>query len=144
VSEFKKLLIQENFTVEQDVISTSLFENIKKENSPINILIGAKKFIEGWDTWRVSSMGLLHIGRGEGTQIIQLFGRGVRLKGENMSLKRSNNPEVKPLERLNIYGIKADYIAKFLEAIAKEDAGLEEISISVMVMDKSRWQDLPY
>jgi superfamily II DNA or RNA helicase len=144
VSDFKKLLTQENFTVEQDVISTSLFENIKKENSSINILIGAKKFIEGWDTWRVSSMGLLHIGRGEGPQIIQLFGRGVRLKGENMSLKRSGNPEVKPLETLNIYGIKADYIAKFLEAIAKEDAGLEPISISVMVMDKSRWQDLPY
>jgi superfamily II DNA or RNA helicase len=144
VSDFKKLLTQENFTVEQDVISTSLFGNIKKENSPINILIGAKKFIEGWDTWRVSSMGLLHIGRGEGPQIIQLFGRGVRLKGENMSLKRSGNPEVKPLETLNIYGIKADYIEKFLKAIAKEGVELEEISISVKVMDKSRWQDLPY
>jgi len=144
VSDFKKLLTQENFTVEQDVISTSLFENIKKENSSINILIGSKKFIEGWDTWRVSSMGLLHIGRGEGPQIIQLFGRGVRLKGENMSLKRSNNPEVKPLETLNIYGIKADYIEKFLKAIAKEGVELEEISISVKVMDKSRWQDLPY
>jgi hypothetical protein len=144
ISEFKKLLNQANFTVDQDVISTSLFENIKKENSSIQILIGAKKFIEGWDTWRVSSMGLLHIGRGEGPQIIQLFGRGVRLKGENMSLKRSGKPEVKPLETLNIYGIKADYIEKFLEAIAKEDVELEEISIPVKVMDKSRWQDLPY
>jgi hypothetical protein len=58
VSEFKKQLKDIGFTVEQDVVSNSLFENIKEENSPINILIGAKKFIEGWDTWRVSSMGL--------------------------------------------------------------------------------------
>ena len=34
-------------------------------------------------------MGLMNVGKGEGAQIIQLFGRGVRLKGYDMSLKRS-------------------------------------------------------
>ena len=144
VSEFKKLLTQKGIEVKQDVISSSLFEDIKKENSTINILIGSKKFIEGWDTWRVSSMGLLNIGTGQGPQIIQLFGRGVRLKGKDMSLKRSDNKEIKPLETLNIYGIKADYLNKFLSAIAKEEVEFEEIKISVKVMQKERWQSLPY
>jgi len=89
VSGFKKQLEIKGISVEQDAVSASLFDEIKKENSKINLLIGAKKFIEGWDTWRVSSMGLLNIGTGQGPQIIQLFGRGVRLKGKGMSLKRS-------------------------------------------------------
>ncbi len=143
-SGFKKLLEKEGITVEQDTISQSLFDDIKKENSSINILIGSKKFIEGWDTWRVSSMGLLNIGRGQGPQIIQLFGRGVRLKGENMSLKRSQNEEIALLETLHIYSIKADYLNKFLEAIRKEDVELEEIKIPVKTLEKEKWGALPY
>ncbi len=144
VSGFKKLLEKEGITVEQDVISPSLFDDIKKENSSINILIGSKKFIEGWDTWRVSSMGLLNIGKGQGPQIIQLFGRGVRLKGKNMTLKRSENKEISLLETLNIYSIKADYLNKFLEAIRKEEVELEEIKIPIMPLEKEKWGKLPY
>ncbi len=128
-SKFKKYLEQQGITVDQDVITSSLFDNIKMEKSKINILIGSKKFIEGWDTWRVSSMGLLNIGKGQGPQIIQLFGRGVRLKGKNMSLKRSDDKFVKPLETLNIFGIKADYLNKFLDAISKEEVEFETIEI---------------
>ncbi len=82
VSGFIRELEKQGIMINQDVISSSLFEDIKKENSKINILIASKKFIEDWDTWRVSSMDLLNIGKGQGPQIIQLFGRGVRLKGE--------------------------------------------------------------
>ena len=35
-------------------------------------------FIAGWNSWRVSTMGLMHVGVGEGSEIIQMFGRGVR------------------------------------------------------------------
>jgi len=144
VSAFKKLLKEKGFEIEQDAISDSLFDSIKRENSTINILIGSKKFIEGWDTWRVSCMGLLNIGKGEGPQIIQLFGRGVRLKGKNLSLKRSGNPEISILETLNIYGISADYISKFLEAIKKEEVEFEEIKVPVRVLNREIWNDLPY
>lgn len=144
VSAFKKLLKEKGFEIEQDAISDSLFDSIKRENSTINILIGSKKFIEGWDTWRVSCMGLLNIGKGEGPQIIQLFGRGVRLKGKNLSLKRSGNPEISILETLNIYGISADYIGKFLEAIKKEEVEFEEIKVPVCVLDREIWKDFPY
>ncbi|MDW7973616.1 MAG: hypothetical protein RMI01_10555, partial [Thermodesulfovibrio sp.] len=49
VSGFKRLLEGEGISVEQDVISGSLFDKIKEESSNINILIGSRKFIEGWD-----------------------------------------------------------------------------------------------
>ena len=90
VADFRKYL-QERLRIEvkQDVINDSLFERIGSADSPINMLIGAKKFIEGWSSWRVSSMGLMRIGKGEGSQVIQLFGRGVRLKGKGKSLRRS-------------------------------------------------------
>ncbi len=143
VSEFKKQIEEKlKISVEQDVISASLFDDIKKENSSINVLIGSKKFIEGWDTWRVTSMGLLNIGKGQGPQIIQLFGRGVRLKGKNISLKRSNIKEIKPLETLNIYGIKSDYLTKFLEAIRKEDVEFETVEIPVIPQHKEKWTKL--
>jgi hypothetical protein len=144
MSAFKKLLKEKDFEIEQDAISDSLFDSIKRENSTINVLIGSKKFIEGWDTWRVSCMGLLNIGKGEGPQIIQLFGRGVRLKGKNLSLKRSGNPEISTLETLNIYGISADYIGKFLSAINKEEVEFEEIKVPVRVLNRDLWKDFPY
>ena len=60
-------------------------------------------------------MGLMNVGKGEGAQIIQLFGRGVRLKGYDLSLKRSGRtklPEgierpkhIDMLETLGIFGI---------------------------------------
>ena len=103
-----------------------LFENIKKVDSRINMLIGAKKFMQGWDSWRVTNMGLLNIGRSEGTEIIQLFGRGVRLKGLNRSLKRSSalpppHPEgIDLLERLNIFAVRANYMTQFRDYLERE------------------------
>lgn len=111
--------------------TSSLFKSINHANSTVTVLIGSKKFSEGWSSWRVSTMGLMNIGQGEGSEIIQLFGRGVRLKGYQTSLKRSsaldysikpaNIPEYLPLlETLNIFGIKADYMQKFKEYLEEE------------------------
>ncbi len=118
-STFKKLVEADDagINVEDDVISDSLFEGINSPASEINILIGAKKFMEGWNSWRVSNMGLLNIGRSEGSEIIQLFGRGVRLRGIAFSLKRSSaidgeHPEhIRLLETLNIFAVRANYMA---------------------------------
>lgn len=143
ISKFKKELESKGISVGQDAISGSLFDKIKREDSKINLLIGSKKFIEGWDTWRVSSMGLLNIGQGQGPQIIQLFGRGVRLKGKRMSLKRSGDSlEVQILETLNIYGFKADYLNKFLEAIRREEVEFETIEIPIQLQHKDKWESL--
>lgn len=146
VAGFKKLLTESGFEVKSDSITPSLFEKVNEYNSNINILIGAKKFIEGWDSWRVCSMGLINMGRGEGPQIIQLFGRGVRLKGRNFSLKRSEERkyQVKALETLNIFGLNADYINTFLEAIRKEEVEYEEIQLPLKFIDEEKWKDKLY
>lgn len=110
--------------------SGSLFHEINHADSTVNLLIGSKKFTEGWSSWRVSTMGLMNVGRGEGAQIIQLFGRGVRLKGYDTSLKRSGRTELpdgveRPkhiglLETLGIFGVHADYMAQFRDFLEEE------------------------
>lgn len=108
----------------------SLFHGINKSDSTVNVLIGSKKFTEGWNSWRVSTMGLMRVGVGEGAQIIQLFGRGVRLRGYGHSLKRSNRTylpddverprHITLLETLNVFGIRADYMAQFRQYLEEE------------------------
>jgi len=137
-----KALKSNGFELEKDVITSSLFEQIKETDSRINVLLGSRKFIEGWDTWRVSSMGLLNMGRGQGPQIIQLFGRGVRIKGKNMTLQRSGHTDLSALETLFIYGIKANYLEQFLEAIRKEGVDYEEILIPIQLRHQEKWKEL--
>ena len=137
VTEFRRLVNDDDvdIIVEQDAFTDSLFERIndvRDEFKTIQMLIGARKFIEGWNSWRVSNMGLLNIGRGEGSQIIQLFGRGVRLKGRGMSLKRSavldglHPTNIRLLETLNIFAVRADYMKQFREYLESEGVPLEE------------------
>ncbi|MCG2768397.1 MAG: DEAD/DEAH box helicase family protein [Anaerolineae bacterium] len=115
-----------NLPVEEEQFSGSLFQEINSTKSGINILLGSKKFIEGWDSWRVSTMGLMNIGKGEGPQIIQLFGRGVRLLGQGRSLKRSSSLEgqhpenLTLLETLSIFGVRARYMAQFRDYLSQE------------------------
>ncbi len=113
--------------VEDSDFTEAMFASVRDSASPVNLLIGSKKFVEGWDCWRVSTMGLMHVGRSEGSQIIQLFGRGVRLKGFIWSLKRSGHSlaPIRPnfieeLETLNVFGIEADFMEKFREFLKEE------------------------
>jgi hypothetical protein len=110
--------------------SGSLFHQLIDSESTVNLLIGSKKFTEGWSSWRVSTMGLMNVGRSEGAQIIQLFGRGVRLQGHHWGLKRSARatlPEgvgapkhIELLETLSIFGIRADYMEQFRKFLKDE------------------------
>jgi superfamily II DNA or RNA helicase len=117
-----------NLVVQESEFSDTLFGQVHLSTSPVNMLIGSKKFVEGWDCWRVSTLGLMHVGKSEGSQIIQLFGRGVRLKGHSWSLKRSgfatptHQPEhIQSLETLNVFGIEADFMEKFKKFLEEED-----------------------
>jgi len=114
------------FDSTRDDFGNALFGTLNHKDSPLNVLIGSRKFTEGWNSWRVSTMGLLNMGQGEGSQIIQLFGRGVRLKGRSFSLKRSL-PHERPrgvyldrLETLNIFGVRASYMAAFKDYLREE------------------------
>ena len=146
VSSLKKLIKESEIEVKDDHLSQSLFFGINESNSHINILIGSKKFIEGWNSWRVSNMGLINIGKGEGPQIIQLFGRGVRLKGKGYSLKREENPDytLKVLQTLFIFGLNADYINAFLTTIEKEEVDYEEVVIPIKFNKSEDWEGKIY
>ena len=118
-----------------------LFADVDRSDSPVNIVIGARRFIAGWNSWRVSTMGLMHVGVGEGPEIIQMFGRGVRLKGWNMSLKRhqmsgaalpQDGADLAELETLYIFGLRANYMQAFRTLLEKEGMRVEEtISLPV-------------
>ena len=128
--------------VTESEFKESVFDRVNDRDSPINLVIGARKFTEGWNSWRVSSMGLMNVGRSEGAQIIQMFGRGVRLKGRGMSLKRSSvlqgaareAPEALPfLETLQVFGVKANYMAQFRDFLEQEGvaADREELFLPI-------------
>lgn len=107
---------------EPDKLAGSLFARIEQDEH-IRFLIGAKMFVEGWSSWRVSAMALMNVGRGAGSEIVQMFGRGVRLRGKGMSLRRAGAaaPEaVRLLETLYVFGVRADYLQTFVETLRDE------------------------
>ncbi|QAS52319.1 DEAD/DEAH box helicase family protein [Halobacillus litoralis] len=146
---FEKLGI----TTNQVHFTDSLFDTINNKKSTINILIGSKKFSEGWNSWRVSTMGLMNVGQKEGSQIIQLFGRGVRLKGRNRdgkySLKRSSayhsdfrfEPKLpiedmqllSIVETLNIFGLRANYMQQFKNYLSNEGLHSENKTYEIVI-----------
>lgn len=128
-------------TSEKDIAS-SLFHQINRKHSSITVLVGSRKFAEGWSSWRVSMMGLLNIGQSEGSMIIQLFGRGVRLQGLGWCLKRSPYSGLPPherpaflryLETLGIYGIRADFMDRFRQFLEEEGVSSDPESTRVVL-----------
>lgn len=134
--------------VDSEFDDKPLFASTSDSQSTVNILLGAKKFIEGWDCWRVSTLGLMHVGKSEGSQIIQLFGRGVRLKGFDWSLKRSSRctrinvprpTNIHWLETLQVFGIEAEFMQKFRDYLAEEGLpGNERKEVIEMPMHTTR------
>ena len=130
---FRKLAEEDDsgMTLEEDAVSGSLFDTVGHSATTIDVLIGAKKFMEGWNSWRVSNMGLLNIGRKEGSEIIQLFGRGVRLRGKGFSLKRSaatagrHPAHLGLLETLDVFAVRANYMAQFRAYLEREGIEIE-------------------
>ena len=149
VADFRKYLNERHgIVVKEDVITDSLFDRVNRADSPVNLLVGAKKFIEGWSSWRVSSMSLLRIGKGEGSQVIQLFGRGVRLKGKDKSLKRSHVLGTAPdwlesLETLYVTGWNADYLHAFRKMLEREDLARELSPLRVLQRELPSWAVVP-
>lgn len=138
-----RLCEEEDLETGEREFSGSLFHQINQPDSSVNLLIGSKKFTEGWSSWRVSTMGLMNVGQGEGAQIIQLFGRGVRLKGYAQRLKRSSRAQLpdgfeRPkhlpiLETLGIFGIHADYMAQFRDFLEEEGLPVDDDRIEFLL-----------
>ena len=141
-----KLLVEHgnsDFEVEREMgFAPLLFPNVDRPDSTVNVVVGARRFIAGWNSWRVSTMGLMHVGVGEGPEIVQMFGRGVRLKGWNMSLKRHRESGAPPpadgaglaeLETLHIFGLRANYMQTFRDLLAAEGIATERETVTLPV-----------
>jgi hypothetical protein len=136
-------------------ISKSQFKALSTpKEQPVNVLIGAKKFIEGWDNYRISSMLLMNFAKTRGVSAIQLFGRGVRIHGYKNSMKRSSK-DLRPisgelkkylplLETLNVFGIDASYMEAFREELAEDIEFYveKEINIHLRMPDSVKFSDL--
>lgn len=140
----------EELHVHEKEFGESLFAGLNDAASRIQVLIGSKKFTEGWNSWRVSTMGLMNIGSTEGSQIIQLFGRGVRLKGWQGCLRRSSHADLpsetrRPvdlglLETLNVFGVRANYMAEFRRYLEEEGLPPNEQPHEILLpVIKPRW-----
>jgi len=104
--------------------------------SPVNLLVGSRKFAEGWNCFRVSIIGLINLGSSKGNKIIQIFGRGVRLKGLSGDGKRQNlehcldyqelvtentpDNQLHRLETLNVYSLNRSWLETFLKALEQD------------------------
>jgi len=117
---------------EPDRVAGSLFARLDGD-ARLAVLVGAKMFVEGWSSWRVSALGLMNVGRSPGAEIVQLFGRGVRLRGRGFSLKRDDGAPlaVQALQSLQVFGVKADYLQQFLDTLAREGVRPQVLHVPV-------------
>ena len=117
------------------------FENLDNETSPINVLIGSRKFAEGWNSYRLSVIDLINLGTSKGNLIIQIFGRGVRLRGKGGNGKRQyadHKPDyhfpyqnmesnIRRLETLTVYSLKQSYLKQFLDEVHEGGVSLQHV-----------------
>ncbi|MFZ4538135.1 DEAD/DEAH box helicase family protein [Propionivibrio sp.] len=116
----KKALESAGLAVEDDALSASLFAALDAPGSGLNVLIGSRRFAEGWDNFRASSLTLLRLGQGEGSLIIQMFGRVVRFAGVGGNGKRLDKPPaaLAPLQTAYVFGLKSGYLNTFLQSLS--------------------------
>lgn len=122
---------------------SALFANLEAPASPINVLIGSRKFAEGWNSFRVGVIGLINLGKSKGNKIIQIFGRGVRIHGHDGDGRRHAPEHVesyfaipdsdkrRKLETLAVLSLKASYLTTFVESVQKEAPPETTFSIRV-------------
>ena len=123
----KKALEGVGLAVEDDAVSGSLFAALDAPGSGLNVLIGSRRFAEGWDNYRASSLTLLRLGQGEGSLIIQMFGRVVRFAGVRGDGKRLERPPaaLAPLQTAYVFGLKSGYLDAFLQGLT--DNGVPDL-----------------
>lgn len=130
----KKSLEAAHLTVEDDALSGSLFAQLDAPHSGLNVLIGSRRFAEGWDNYRASSLTLLRLGQGEGALIIQMFGRVVRFAGIHNDGKRLERPPaaLAPLQTAYVFGLKSAYLDTFLQSLTDNGVlGLQRIECPI-------------
>lgn len=122
---------------EPDRLAGSLMEAFFEhgDQPELNFIVAARKLVEGWNTHRISSLGLVELGKSKGSLVVQLFGRGVRLSGTSAErLKRTNRFPVS--ERFDVFGYDAGYLKTFIdEAEAARIVEERTLEVSISLKD---------
>ncbi len=126
VGGLKKALEAAKLEVTGDAFTPSLFARLDQDGSGLNLLVGSRRFAEGWDNYRASSMTLLRLGQKEGSLIVQMFGRVIRFAGVQGDGRRLAQPGegIAPLQTAYIFGLKSKYLEDFVAEL--KNAGIEQ------------------
>jgi hypothetical protein len=136
-NEFVGYEVQERFEDE------SYFENLNREDSDINILMGSRSFYEGWDSNRPNVINFINIGMGQDAKkfILQSVGRGVRIEPIKNNRKRllqvysakeidedlfnKIKNKVLPIETLFIFGTNRNALYTVIQKSLEDEAKKE-------------------
>jgi len=138
------------YEVQERFEDESYFENLNKEESEINILMGSRSFYEGWDSNRPNVINFINIGMGEDAKkfILQSVGRGVRIQPIKNKRKRLlqlyNAGEIDkdlfdllkdkafPMETLFIFGTNREALVTVIQELKKEKSkeSVTQLSLS--------------
>ena len=146
--EFVGYEVQERFEDE------NYFENLNREDSDINILMGARSFYEGWDSNRPNVINFINIGMGVNAKkfILQSVGRGVRIEPIKDNRKRllqvynaneidedlfnKIKNKVLPIETLFIFGTNRNALEFVIGELAKESKKENERQLTIFDINK--------
>ncbi|MDH7529011.1 MAG: hypothetical protein QHH28_12660 [Ignavibacteria bacterium] len=137
------------YEVQERFEDESYFENLNREDSEINILMGSRGFYEGWDSNRPNVINFINIGMGEDAKkfILQSVGRGVRIepiKDKRKRLLQVYNAKeidedlfnkiknkVLPIETLSIFGTNRGALVTVVQELEKERKREGETQLSL-------------
>ena len=139
------------YEVQQRFEDESYFENLNRENSEINVLMGSRTFYEGWDSNRPNVINYVNIGTGEDAKkfILQSVGRGIRIEPVKEMRKRllplynsrviddslfdQIKDKVQPLETLVVFGTNRAALSFVIKELDKQRKREDETLVSLYV-----------
>lgn len=98
VKSWRKNILDDYIFNDDIVIEKSRFNTIDQDNNGINILMGSRIFIEGWNSNRPNVINFINMGTDESNTklVLQAIGRGVRIepfKNDRRRLKQTGEFE---------------------------------------------------
>ena len=126
------------FNINHRFETEGFFQQINRDDSDINILMGSRSFYEGWDSNRPNMILFVNIGIGNDAKkfVLQSIGRGVRIEPQKHKRRRIkellNIKEIKeqlfnkiknlvlPIKTLFVFGTKVDIVEKIIDSLKPE------------------------
>ena len=140
----------EGYEIQKKYEDESFFENLNKDDSTINILMGSRAFYEGWDSNRPNLITYINIGSVEAHKfVLQSIGRGVRIEPVAEKRRRLvnlyNNNEIDeslfsqikdlvlPVETLIIMGVDRLSLLSIIEELNTQTMKLHTTNLELSV-----------